>query len=168
MNRGGFGIKGSAGDRWKATQGQAGRRRAPGSQPSCQPCGRGTRPDNACLRARQALAGCSGPLKAGPAFAHLCGSQSSQIPGAPPAGERAWLARLARSGGQAGGRPAGGALQGWSRVFLQVDKVQGPCAASQGTKGLTVAHWGAGCAGNSEPLTPPGPSSPPGLSLASQ
>lgn len=44
MNRRGFGIKGSPGDRWKATWGQAGRRRAPGSQPSWQPRGWGPGP----------------------------------------------------------------------------------------------------------------------------
>lgn len=86
-------MEGPAGDRWKATRGQAGGGGPRAASRPCQPCGRGTRPDNTRLPARRALTGCSGPLGAGPVLAPLCGSQPSPVLGAPPAGERARQAR---------------------------------------------------------------------------
>lgn len=95
MNRRGFG--------WRALLGTGGRLpgvRLEGGGPRaasrpCHPCGRGTRPDGTRLPARRALTGCSGPLRAGPALAPLCGSQPSPVLGALPAVGRARQARRA-------------------------------------------------------------------------
>lgn len=109
MNRRGPGqILGTAGQTRWVIWGQAGRRRAPGNQPYCQPrrLGNWARWCPPQFPASP-LTGCRGLFKPGPALAHLGGSQPSQCLGALPAGG-SWLGEnTAGKEGRAGRSPWG-------------------------------------------------------------